>query len=401
MSAPRRVLIAGGGIAGWTVASTLRDRGFDGEIVIVEREAACYDRPPLSKTVLVDGAPLSSLAFAAPEALAQASIEVRAGHTVVALDAAARTLRLDDGALLAGDVIVLATGTAPRPAAFPGGTLPGVLSLQTYADARALHALKGRRIAVVGAGLIGAEATAALRTAGSEVTLIDPSAVPGTRAFGPTMAAHLHAMHGAAGVDCRRDTVAGVVPTGGALRVDLTGGDAVEVDGVLVATGVVTDPIVAREAGLDVDEGIVVQDGGLTSASGIYAVGDVARRWKDGVLRPGSGHWDAARADGQDVADAILGLPPAGRGADWFWSDRYGHHVEVVGALAGTAREVVRPGLHPTVFVVDGDRLVGAVSVDDPLAVRAARRLIDRRTPVVADQLVDPAVPVRSLLPHA
>ena len=383
MSAPRRVLIAGGGIAGWTVASTLRDRGFDGEIVIVEREAACYDRPPLSKTVLVDGAPLSSLAFAAPEALAQASIEVRAGRTVVALDAAARTLRLDDGALLAGDVIVLATGTAARPAAFPGGTLPGILSLQTYADARALHALKGRRIAVVGAGLIGAEATAALRTAGSEVTLIDPSAVPGTRAFGPTMAAHLHAMHGAAGVDTRRDTVAGVVPTGGALRVDLTGGDAVEVDGVLVATGVVTDPIVAREAGLDVDEGIVVQDGGLTSASGIYAVGDVARRWKDGVLRPGSGHWDAAR------------------GADWFWSDRYGHHVEVVGALAGTAREVVRPGLHPTVFVVDGDRLVGAVSVDDPLAVRAARRLIDRRTPVVADQLVDPAVPVRSLLPHA
>ena len=275
MSAPRRVLIAGGGIAGWTVASTLRDRGFDGEIVIVEREAACYDRPPLSKTVLVDGAPLSSLAFAAPEALAQASIEVRAGRTVVALDAAARTLRLDDGALLAGDVIVLATGTAARPAAFPGGTLPGILSLQTYADARALHALKGRRIAVVGAGLIGAEATAALRTAGSEVTLIDPSAVPGTRAFGPTMAAHLHAMHGAAGVDTRRDTVAGVVPTGGALRVDLTGGDAVEVDGVLVATGVVTDPIVAREAGLDVDEGIVVQDGGLTSASGIYAVGDV------------------------------------------------------------------------------------------------------------------------------
>ncbi|MCR2762533.1 FAD-dependent oxidoreductase [Microbacterium sp. zg.B48] len=401
MSGHRRVVIVGGGIAGWTVAASLREGGYDDAIVIIEREAACYDRPPLSKTALVDHTPLDALRFADDAKLAELRIETRVGRTATALNAADLSVTLDDGAAVAADAVVLATGAFARVPAFPGAALPGVSTLRTYADAVTLQGLLGRRVAVVGAGLIGAEAAAALHQAGSPVVLIDPNQVPGVRAFGPTMAGYLHAMHADHGVDTRTDRVTAVTAAeGGELRVQLTGGGCVDVDGVLVGTGIVIDTTLADHAGLDVDEGIVVDDAGRTSAAGIFAVGDATRRRLPGGLAASRGHWEAARLDGRAVAAAILGTAPDPRGADWFWSDRYGHHIEVVGDMAGDGREVVRPGPHPTAFRIDGDRLLGAASVDDPMAVRAARRLIDRSVAVSVDQLSDPGVPLRSLLPR-
>lgn len=273
--------------------------------------------------------------------------------------------------------------------------------MRTYADAVTLQSLVGRTVAVVGAGLIGAEAAAALRQAGSEVALIDPNEVPGIRAFGPTVAEHLHAMHAAFGVDTRADSIAAIDMADERLRVTLTRGATLEVDGVLAGTGVVIDTTLAETSGLEVDEGIVVDDAGRTSAPGVFAVGDATRRRLPGGLAAPRGHWDAARLDGQTVAAAILDRTPEPRGADWFWSDRYGHHIEVIGDMTGDGREVVRPGPHPAAFRVKDDRVLAAASIDDPMSVRAARRLIDRAVPVDVDQLADPGVPVRSLLPRA
>jgi len=393
----RRVVIVGGGIAGWTVAASLRDGGYDGAIVVIERESACYDRPPLSKTALVDHAQLNDLAFADDAKLAELRIDARVGRTATALDAALLSVALEDGESVAGDAVVLATGALARMPSFPGAQLPRVSTLRTYADAVTLQALVGRSVAVVGAGLIGAEAAAALRQAGSEIVLIDPNKVPGVRAFGPTMAEHLHAMHAAHSVDTRMDSIAVVTTASGRLRVGLAHGEPIVVDGVLVGTGIVIDTALADSAGLEVDEGIVVDDAGRTSAPGVFAVGDATRRRLSTGLAASRGHWEAARLDGRAVAAAILDQMPQPRGADWFWSDRYGHHIEVVGDMAGDG-EVVRPGPHPTAFRVDGDLLVGACSVDDPMTVRAARRLIDRAVPVTVDQLTDPHVPLRSLL---
>lgn len=397
MSAAGRVVIVGGGIAGWTVATSLRSQGHDGEIVVVEREAACYDRPPLSKTVLAEAAALADIAFADASTIAAQHLDVRCGRTAVALDAGTRSITLDDGTRLAADAIVLATGAAAAPPSFPGGDLPGVLTLRTYADAARLRALRGARVAVVGAGLIGAEAAAALCTGGSTVTLVDPNRTPGERAFGPTMAAHLHELHRAAGVDLRVGTVERVT-AGDGLRVQLADGARIEVDGVLVGTGIRIDTSLAGAAGIEVDGGIVVDEAGRTSAPGVYAAGDATRRRRPSGLAPVRGHWEAAQLDGHDVAAAILGVEVSPRGTDWFWSDRYGHHLEVVGDLGGAGREVVRPGPHPTVFRVSDGMLRGAASVDDPMAVRAARRLIDRGVPVDPERLADPDVPLRSLL---
>lgn len=400
MTGVGRIVIVGGGIAGWTVATSLRAGAYDGEIVVIDREPVCYDRPPLSKTVLVDDAPLAALAFADPATAASQRIDVRCGRTATALDAATRTITLDDGTRVAGDAVVLATGAAARRPDFPGADLPGVVTLRTYADAVRVRALLGRRVAVVGAGLIGAEAAAALREAGSEVVLIDPNAVPGTRVFGPTLAAHLHAMHAAHGVDVRTGTVARVAQRADGLRLDLAAGESLDVDGVLVGTGITIDTSLASAAGIETAGGILVDDEGRTTVAGVFAVGDATRRRLSTGLAHPCGHWEAAELDGRAVAAAILGAAPAPRGADWFWSDRYGHHVEVVGDIASaTGQEVVRPGQHPTVFRVDGGMLRGAGSVDDPMAVRAARRLIDRAVPVDPDRLADPDVPLRSLLP--
>lgn len=401
MTGTGRVVIVGGGIAGWTTASSLRDGGYDGEIVIIERESTCYDRPPLSKTVLADRAALDSLEFADAATLAEKRIDVRAGRVATVVDAGSRSVTLDDGTRLDADAIVLATGAAARPASFPGADLPGVTTLRTYSDVAALEQLIGKTVAVVGGGLIGAEAAAALRLLGSDVTLIDPNEVPGVRAFGSVMAQHLHGMHAEHGVQTRVGSVAPVTATGGRLRVELTQGDPLEVDGVLVGTGVVIETSLAEQAGLEIDGGVVVDEAGRTSAEGIYAAGDATRHRTTSGLAAPCGHWDAARLDGVAVASAILGSSSEPRGADWFWSDRYGHHVEVVGDMTSGDQEVVREGEHPTVFRLQGDRMLAAASVDDPMAVRAARRLIDRAVPVDAEKLKDPGVQLRSLLPRA
>jgi len=401
VSGPQRVLIVGGSIAGWTTATSLRDGGFSGELVVIEREPACYDRPPLSKTALVDDAALDSLAYADPAKIAELRIDLRCGTTVTALDVPGSSVALDDGTRLTGEAIVLATGALARPPSFPGAELPGVGTLRNYADVARLRALVGRRVAVVGGGLIGAEAAAALRLAGSEVVLIDPNEAPAARAFGPTMAAHLQSMHAEHGVATRVGSVVAVTAVEDGLEVELTAGEPVRVDGVLVGTGVVLETDLAQRAGLEVDSGIVVDEAGRTSARGVYAVGDATiRRLPSGLAAP-CGHWDAARLDGVAVAAAILGRTPDPRGADWFWSDRYDHHVEVVGDMTAGETEVVRAGAHPTVFRLDGDRMIAAASVDDPMTVRAARRLIDHAVPVNADQLKDPGVQLRSLLPRA
>ncbi|WP_460773348.1 NAD(P)/FAD-dependent oxidoreductase [Microbacterium sp. GXF7504] len=399
MSGLGRVVIIGGGIAGWSVASALRAGGHDGPIVVVEREPACYDRPPLSKTVLAGPVTLASLAFADPASLAQQRIEVRDGRVATSIDPAAMTVTLDDGAVLGADAVVLATGAAPHRPAFPGSDLPGVQTLAVFADAERLRALSGGHVTVVGGGFIGAEVAASLRDAGTAVDLVEPEPLPGVHAFGGTLAAHLHDLHTAHGVRVHTETVAAVTEVGERLRVQLAGGAAIETDGVLLATGVVPETALAQAAGLAVDGGVLVDRAGRTSAPGIFAVGDAAgRRGADGSFAP-AGHWEAAQLDGQAVAAAILGLPVPTRGAPWFWSDRYGLHVEVVGELTGPGEEIVRPGPHPTVFRVDDGMLRGAAAVDDPLTVRAARRLIDQGVRVDARLLADPDVAVRTLLP--
>lgn len=411
MNAIASVVIVGGGIAGVTTARELRSGGFDGAVTIIESEPACYDRPPLTKAAFVEGAGLESLAFATPEEYAAQRIDVLAGACATAVEpgaeGAAGRVRLADGRTLEADAMVLATGVRARRPAFPGGDLAAVGVIRDYRDAVRVRELArpGTTILVAGAGLIGAELSSGLVALGARVVLADPHPLPGAAAFGETLATYLHSMHAAHGVDVRQSAVSAVQEASDGLLVMLDDGAAIAAHAVVVGTGIAVDPTLARSAGIAdpaADGAIVVDAAGRTRAPGIWAAGDATwRRDEAGSLVPCSGHWEAARLDGVAVAADILGRPTPQRGPDWYWSDRYGVHVEAVGRLVGEGAEVVRfaeSGQPTAVFRIADGLLVGAASIDDPMTVRAARRLIDQRVPVTEAELADPGVRLRDLL---
>jgi len=413
MSAIASVVVVGGGIAGVTTARQLRSGGFAGTITIVESEPACYDRPPLTKAAFVDGASLESLVFATPEEYAAQRIDVIAGVRATAIEPGAhsgRRVRLADGRAIDADAIVLATGVRAHAPTFDGGALPRVSVLRDYADALRVRefATPGTTIVVAGAGLIGAELTSGLVALGARVVLVDPQPVPGAAGLGATLAGYLHSLHAAHGVEVRQAAVVAVTPGDDGVLVTLDDGATLPAHAVVVGAGIAVDPELAATVGLaDPAAGgsIVVEATGRTAAPGIWAAGDATwRRGEDGGLAPCAGHWEAARLDGAAVAADILGGGTPARGADWYWSDRYGAHIEVVGRLVGDGTEVVRwaaPGRPAAVFRVADGLLVGAASIDDPMTVRAARRLIDQRVPVAETQLADPGVRLRDLLRSA
>ena len=396
---PASVVIVGGGLAGYTLADALRRRDYAGTITIIDREPELYDRPPLSKAAFVGDSQLADLAFASQEALAARGIEARTGRTVTELVPGG--VITDDGQRSNGDAIVLATGGSARRLSFPGDDAPIVHTLRTFADAQRIRAglRPGARALVVGAGLIGAELTASMRALDVEVTLIDPVEIPLAAAAGEHVARRLHAMHADRGVDTRITTLAELMPDGSAWVAVLADGSRLPIDLVVVGAGLIPDTRLAEAAGLEVDDGIVV-DERHEARHGVYAIGDVARtRAADGTLSRRAEHWEAAQLDALELAEVLVGGTPAPRGASWWWSDRYDAHVEGVGRMTGPGETLLR-GDHAALHLDDG-HLVGAVSIDDANLVRAARRIIDQRVPVSAAELTDPTIPLRRLLAAA
>jgi NADPH-dependent 2,4-dienoyl-CoA reductase/sulfur reductase-like enzyme len=394
MTDPGRVVIVGGGLAGFSAAESLRGLGHTGTITIIDSEPGLYDRPPLSKELFEPDFGLEKLAFVSHAD----GIEIRSGHRVAALDPDAPSVTLDTGEVLAADTILLTTGGRARRLSVPGADSPHVHVLRTLADAEAIRSAirPGVAVAVIGGGLIGAETASSLGKAGAEVTLIDPVELPLVGIIGETLATHLHAMHEANGVAVRVG-----MPT--AIESDaviLASGERIPAGVVIVGVGIVPNSELATDAGIEVDDGILVDSDYRTSAPKVFAAGDVARRRDtDGVRHRREEHWEAAQLNGRAAAAAMLGLPQPLRGASWFWSDRHGIHFEMVGRLVGTGTTVVRDSAeHPALFLVDDGLLVGAASIDEPNLVRAARRIIDQRIPVTPAELADPSLSLRSLL---
>ncbi len=420
---PRRVVVVGGGIAGVSTVVGLRSGGFDGEVVLVEGGGLPYDRTPLSKAYLAGTADLGALALQPAAWYAEHDVELRTGTTAAALvlpgpdrdgagagagsSDAGPAVRLADGSWLAATEVVLATGGRAARPAVPGADDPRVHVLRTVADADALRdALRpGARVVVVGAGLLGAEVTATALGLGCRVTVVDPEPVPLAPALGPQVAAWLHSRHAAEGATVVAAALDRLEATDDGLRAHLAGAPETAgpllAEAVLLAVGMAPETRLAEEAGLRVDGGVVVDEGQVTSHPGVLAVGDATRRRVGGVLRPRAEHWDAARQDGERAAATLLGTVRPPETAAWFWSDRHGVHVEAVGRMDEATGTVVRGSVGQPPFAVLGLRdgvVVGAVAVDDPTTVRAARRLVDRRTPVDADRLADPATDLRRLL---
>lgn len=397
MSQPRSAAIIGAGPAGFSAAAELRRRGFPGRIQLLDPDGLPYDRPPLSKAYLAGG---SATALAEDSWYQANAVEVVSG-TAVQLHPDSGTVVLAGGEEIQADAVLLATGGTARTLPVPGAEL--LHTLRTRADADALRGRlgAGKRLAIIGAGLIGAEVAATAAAAGTAVVLIDPVPVPLVPAMGPEAAAYLHSLHARNGVETLTALPVDVVPDGAGLAVLLEDGSAVAADTVLAAVGMVPDTALAEAAGLEVDDGIVVDSAGRTNHPRAYAAGDAVRLRSGGHLERRAEHWDAAVRSGQAAAAGILGQEPPEAAVPWFWTDRYGIHAEAVGSMTRSGSSVERglPGPGYMVFRVSEDgTLAGAAGIDAGNSMRAARRLIALGKPVDAAALADPKVDLRRLL---
>ncbi|GGR44206.1 NADPH-dependent 2,4-dienoyl-CoA reductase/sulfur reductase-like enzyme [Nocardioides luteus] len=393
------VVVVGGGIAGVSTVAELRKNGYAGELTLLSADPLPYDRPPLSKEYLAGSRDLDSLALQPAEWYAEQQVTLVGGAVAAALQPDAGEVELADGRVLSADRIVLATGgRAVRP---PIGSPIHVLRDVADADSLRTRLVAGARLLIVGGGLIGAEVASTARGLGAEVTLVDPLDPPLAAAVGIEVASWLHGLHGSHGVETLSTTVETVLETSAGVAVQLRGEpDSRVFDTVLVAVGLAPETSLAEAAGLETSRGVLVDADQVTSHPTVLAVGDCAR--PRGHHR--AEHWEAAQHDGARAAATILGLERAAVTAPWWWSDRYGLHVEGVGEMriADAEHEVVVRGVvgEPpfSVFTLRGERVIGAVAVDDPNAVRAARRMIDRGVAVCGSDLGDPGVSLRKML---
>ncbi|MFD0035388.1 NAD(P)/FAD-dependent oxidoreductase [Streptomyces sp. NPDC055059] len=401
----KRIALVGAGISAVSTCDALRSGGYDGELVLLsEEEGAPYDRPPLSKDVLLGRATVrDDVALRPADWYEKQRIELRPGTTVTALRPDDGVLELADGTELTADRIVLATGGTARTLPVPGADDPAVHTLRTWTEAELLRArlTPGARIAVVGAGLIGAETAAVAAGLGCRVTLIDPVPVPLTAVVGPEIAGALHDRHRAADIEVVTGGVERIFRAPGADEVTVTVGghpSPVTVDTVVVGIGIRPDTSLAEAAGLTVDNGIVVDAAQRTSHPRVYAVGDVARRADHSVRHE---HWDAAQHGGRAAAAGLLGANALDEPASWFWSDRHGSRLEAVGSMAdadGTVRRGEAGSGAFTVFGLRAGRVVSAAAIDRPKDIKAAQRLIARAVAVTPEQLADESVELRALL---
>lgn len=379
-----RVVIVGASLAGLRAAETLRRQGFDGALTLVGAEPHLpYSRPPLSKQVLA-GEWAPERAQLRP-ATAFEGWDLRLGRRAVRLDLAERAVHLDDGARCPFDGLVIATGAAPRwlPGIGPG---PGVHVLRTLDDCAALQDdLRGSpRVAVIGAGFIGAEVAATCRTRGLDVTILEALPVPMVRALGEEMGTATVALHRDHGVDLRTGVaVEGLEGTGRVEAVRLRSGERVPADVVVVGVGVSPETSWLEGSGLDLADGVRC-DATLRAAPGVYAAGDVAR-WPHPLIgrEVRIEHWTNANEQGAAVAANLLHperAEPFGT-VPFFWSDQYGVKISFLGTTVGHDEVRVVTGssdAHRFVAVYGRDgTAAGVLAFDEPRAAMGLRDLLE------------------------
>ncbi len=379
----RGILIVGGGLAAQRCAEALRRRGFEGPVRIVCAEPdPPYDRPPLSKQVLAGEIEESSVAYRPAWWYEEKQVELLLGARAVALSPDDSTVRLDSGAELGYEKLLIATGGAARRLPFLEG-YENVHALRTLADARRLHAelQPGARLAIVGAGFIGQEVAATARRLGVEVTMIEALETPLAPVLGPEIGGWFAELHHDEGV--RVMTGAMLEGARGGSRAEeliLAGGEVVPCDAVVVGVG--TEPATAWLDGCGlVGPGVRTDTAGRTRLPGVFAAGDASLPFDPRFgAHARTEHWDAAAWQGAAVAQAMLGGYPGVPPLPSFWSDQYGLRIQYVGH-AHHADAVVVEGSpeerdFEAVFTRDGTPVAGLV-VGRPRAIPALKKRID------------------------
>jgi 3-phenylpropionate/trans-cinnamate dioxygenase ferredoxin reductase subunit len=402
---PETIVIVGAGQAGSETAAELRRLGETRRIVMVGDESQVpYRRPPLSKAFLAGSVAESSLYFAPAAALARSGIEFLGGVRALAIDRAARTLRLADGRNLAYDKLVLATGGRARPLPLPGAQLSNVFALRGIDDVLAMRPqfIAGRRVVIIGGGFIGLEVAAVAIKQGLQVTVLEGLPRVLARVTVPEVSGFFERVHRAAGVELR--TGVQVAALEGAAQVEavrLADGTRVAADLVIAGIGQLPNVELAQEAGLAVDDGIVVDEFARTADPDIYAAGDCAshpsvrygRRLRLESVQNAIEQARVAAANLRGAAQPYQVVP-------WFWSDQYDVKLQMVGLSAGFDQQVLRgdPAARSfAVFYLRQGRVLAVDAISRPHDFMHAKKLVAAHAVANAAQLADEAFALKQL----
>ena len=383
------MVIAGAGLAGFRTIEELRARGFGGRITLIGAEPRPpYDRPPLSKKVLTEPELDPSL----PADFASLGVDFHPDEAATALDG---TALVTGRGTYPSSHLVLATGALP--VALPGEGRQRFL--RTYDDALALKGLlrPGLRLAIVGAGWIGAELATSAVAHGSHVTVVEAGPTPVAAAVGTEVGEQTARWYAEAGVDLRTGVAVEAVQPGG---LALVGGEWIAADEIVTAVGVRPATGWLAGSGLELDNGVAVDASLRTSRPGVYAVGDCAaftsRRFG---RRLRFEHWDVALHAPEVIAANILGGDEVYDPVPYFWSEQFGRMIQYVGYHGNADRRLWRgdpaDATWSTVWL-EGDHVVAVLAVGRPRDILQGRRLILAATPVDTTLLTDPATPLKA-----
>jgi 3-phenylpropionate/trans-cinnamate dioxygenase ferredoxin reductase subunit len=401
------VVIVGAGQAGFQVAASLRGKKFDGEIVLLGKEASLpYQRPPLSKGFIKGEASESSVLLRPADFYAANRIEVRTNARVASIDRARRAVALADGAAIAYDRLVLATGARVRPLPVPGAEQAGVVYVRTLPDAVALKPLMhaAKNVAVIGGGFIGLECAAVAATLGCKVTVLEAMERLMGRVVSPVLSAYYRDLHTRHGVDVRLNTqVTAIEGEGGrATGVRCADGEGLPADLIVVGIGVIPNAELARAAGLACNRGIVVDEHLRTADPDIYAIGDCAEfphPMAQGCVCLES--VQNAIDQGKTVAEAIMGDARPYVAVPWFWSDQYDVKLQIVGLTQGYDDTVTLGDVGASRFSVlyfRAGSMIGIDSVNKPADHIAGRKLFAAGRTVAVETARAPGFDLRSAM---
>jgi len=401
------VIVVGAGQGGLQVAESLRSGGYTEELILLGDEAqAPYQRPPLSKGLLLGEMEPGQLMLRQPAVFERKGIDLRLQSRVADLDVTRRRLGLADGTSLSYDKLVLATGARPRSLPIPGADAAGVHTLRTLDDTLAIATslAPATRVVVIGGGFIGLEMAAVARKLGKQVTVVEAAERLMARVVAPEISAFYLSLHEQNG--CRMLLGRGV----GELSLDASGrvsavvladGEALPADMVVLGIGVEANDELAAAAGIECDRGIVTDGCGRTGDPYVYAIGDcAARRLADGSLRRLESVQNAVES-AKACAAAILGQERPFTAPPWFWSDQYDVKLQMVGLSAGCDETVLRGDLQARQFsccYFKEGSLLAMDSINRPADHMLGRKLLAGPNRLTPAQAADPAFDLKAAL---
>jgi len=393
----RNFVVVGASQAGCWISKTLRQEGFQGKITLIGEERYYpYERPPLSKNVLLGDADIESTYFFKPESYKDDDIDVLLNTRVHKISCSDKNIVLQDGSLVTWDRLALATGSRVRQLEVEGSALDGIYYLRNLDDTRAIKesAKPDSTVVIVGGGWIGLECAATLKTLGCNPIVIESSERLCARAVAPEISVWMSDFHAGNGIDVRLNTsVKGFKGDGSVTSVSLSDNSQIECSFVVVGIGVLPNAELAEEAGLLVDNGIIVDDLCVTSDKNIFAAGDVTNQPNNFLKkRVRLESWDNAMKQGISAGLSMVGKGKSYSEIPWFWSQQFDANIQIIGIPESWDETVVRGNKTAnefTEFYLRDNHIVGAVAVNNSREIKVTRRLMQSGKKIESVDLTD------------